>query len=414
MTTQSPAATHQQADEALIQLLTPPHPKNPFPLYETIQSAGKVHDSSATLGIWALFGYEEINQFLKRPDVLSGARAAALRNENWEDHFALRLHLKTMPTLNQPDHGRIRGLVTKVFTARRINAMQPMVERVTRRMVDELAAAAEGGEVVDLVDVLANPYPVAVISEVLGLPYEDGKYLWEKADTWSKIWSGIYPDEVLQPANEAAEELYAYFQKMSQERRTSPREDLVSKLVAEADDGRIDEDELMGIIMLLFTAGFAATTNVITSGVLALKEHPEELARWRADKSITPLAVEELLRHTMHNTAASRVTSKPTVIAGKEIPAGVHVLTMLAAANRDPLQFPDPHRLNLTRDDGPHMSLSGGSHFCFGGSLARVEIAELFPMLIDTFSTIEVAGEPELQTVMGLTSYSSLPVRLGR
>ncbi|MGW7353308.1 cytochrome P450 [Streptomyces sp. NPDC054784] len=414
MSTETPAATPQQADEALIALLTPPHPQNPFPYYETIQSVSKVHDSSATLGIWALSGYDEINEFLKRPDVESGARAAALRNPNWEDHFALRLYLKTMPTLNQPDHGRIRGLVTKVFTARRIKEMQPMVERLTRKLVDELAAAAEGGEVVDLVDVLANPYPVAVISEVLGLPYEDGKYLWSKADTWSRVWSGIYGEEDLQPANEAAEELYAYFSKMVEERRQEPREDLMTKLVVEADNGRIDKDELMGIIMLLFTAGFAATTNFIASGVLALTEHPEELARWREDKSITPLAVEELLRHTTHNTAASRVTTQPVTIGGKEIPPGVLVLTMLAAANRDASKFPDPHRLNLTRDDGPHMSLSGGSHYCFGGSLARIEGAELFPMLIDTFGKIEIAGEPELMTVMGLTAYSSLPVRLAR
>ncbi|UCM87938.1 cytochrome P450 [Streptomyces marincola] len=415
MTTETTAttATPEQADQALMALLTPPFPENPFPLYETLRSVNRVHPS-AQLGLWALSGYDEVTEFLRLPDVKSGARAAALRRPDWADHLSLRMYLNTMVTLNQPDHGRIRGMASRVFTPKAIKKMQPVVERLTDGLIDGLVERSAGGEPVDLVDLLAMPFPVAVISEMLGLPFEDGKRLWLLADDWSRVFSGIYLDEDLVRADAAAEELTGYFGELIARRRTDPRDDLLSNMVQAADGGRLDEDELIALILFLFTAGFAATTNLIATGVLALMDHQDELARWREDKSITDSAVEELLRHTTHTTAASRVTPRPITIAGTEIPEGVLVLTLLAAANRDPARFPDPHRLDLTRDNGPHLSFSAGAHYCFGGSLARMEGADLFPKLIDTFPKIELAGAPERRDIMGLTGYATLPLALTR
>ncbi|WP_308013447.1 cytochrome P450 [Streptomyces beigongshangae] len=404
--------THQQADDALITLLSPPFPDDPFPLYETLQSSNRVHSSS--LGIYALSGYEEVTEFLKLPDVHSGARAAAQMREDWGNHLSLRMYLNSMVTLNAPDHGRVRGLASRVFTPSKIKKMQPSVERLTDALIEDLVKQSADGEPVDLVDLLANPFPVAVISDMLGLPFEDGKHLWKLADDWSRVFSGIYNDEDLAAANAAAEELTGYFREVIETLRAQPREDLMSSLVQEASNGKIDEDELLALILFLFTAGFAATTNLIATGVLALVEHPDELKRWREDKSITASAVEELLRHTAHTTSSSRLTTRPVTIGGTEIPEGVLVLTLLAAANRDPRRFPDPHRLDLTRNNGPHLSFSAGGHYCFGGSLARIEGAELFPKLIDTFSVIEPAGTPDRRAIMGLTGYTSLPVILRR
>ncbi|UED88772.1 cytochrome P450 [Streptomyces profundus] len=319
-----------------------------------------------------------------------------------------------MVTLNQPDHARVRGLASGVFTPAKIKKMRPAVERLTRGLVDELVERSADGEAVDLVDLLAMPFPVAVISELLGLAYEDGKRLWELADDWSRVFAGIYPEDDLVRADTAAEELGGYFREKVRVRRADPKEDLLSSLVQAADGGRLDEDELIALILFLFTAGFAATTNLIASGVVALVEHPDELSRWREDKSITDPAVEELLRHTTHTTASSRLTTKPVRLGDAEIPEGSLVLALLAAANRDPAKFPDPHRLDLTRDDGAHLSLSAGAHYCFGGSLARMEGAELFPQLIDTFPKIELAGTPERRAILGLTGYATLPVRLSR
>ncbi|WP_329143507.1 cytochrome P450 [Streptomyces niveus] len=411
MTTEATPTT-QQADEALMKLLSPPFPDDPFPIYETLQSVNRVHKSA--LGIYALSGYEEVTELLKMPDVHSGARAAAQMREDWAEHISLRMYLNSMVTLNAPDHGRVRGLAARVFTPNKIKKMQPAVEKRTDELINELVERSAGGEPVDIVELLAMPFPVAVISDMLGLPYEDGKRTWELADDWSRVFSGVYTDEDLAAADAAAEELTGYFNDVIKAVRAEPKDDLMSALVQEAANGKLDEEELMALILFLFTAGFAATTNLIATGVLALIEHPDELKRWRADKSITPTAVEELLRHTAHTTASSRLTTRPITIGGTDIPEGILVLALLSAANRDPARFPDPHRLDLSRDNGAHLSFSAGGHFCFGGTLARMEAADLFPKLIDTFTNIELAGTPGRRAIMGLTGYTSLPVTLGR
>ncbi|MCP2342726.1 cytochrome P450 [Actinomadura rupiterrae] len=405
--------TAQQADDALIALFTPPQPANPFPLYETLQAANRVHQSAA-LGLWALSGYDEVTAFLRMPDTNSGPRAATVMREDWADHPSLRLYLNSMVTLDNPDHGRIRSVASKVFTPNKIKKMQPAVERLMKRFLDEIEERAAGGEPVDLVGVLAEPFPVAVISEMLGLPHADGKRFQELADDWSRVWSGLYPEEDLVRADAAVEELTGRLQETIDARRAEPRDDLMSSIVQGSEEGRLDEDELMALVAFLFTAGFAATTNLIATGVVALIEHPDELARWRADKSITASAVDELLRHTAHTAATSRITTRPVELGGTEIPEGAHVIALLGAANRDPLKYPDPHRLDLTRDDGPNLSLSAGAHYCMGGNLARIEGAELFPALIDTFSHIEIAGTPERRDIMGLTGFATLPVTLKR
>ncbi|MGA4838252.1 cytochrome P450 [Streptomyces sp. G45] len=404
---------NQRAEDALMALLMPPHPIDPFPHYETLRSVNRVHQSK-TLGVWALSGHAEATEFLKRPDVHSGARVAGQMRPDWADHSSLRLYLNSMVALNQPDHSRVRVLASRVFTPSKIKSMQPVVERLTRGLVDGLAEKAAGGEPVDLVEALATPFPVAVICEMLGMPFSDGERLWELSDDWSRVFAGMFSDEDLERANTAADELSSYFKNAIHERRATPREDLLTSFVKEADGGRLDEEELIALILFLFTAGFSATTNLIAAGMAALLDHPDELALWRKDKSITASAVEELLRYSTHNTASSRLTTQPVTVGGTEIPEGVLVLALLAAANRDPERFPDPHRLILTRDDGPHLSLSAGAHFCFGGTLARMEAAELFPALIDTFSEIELAKEPERRGVMGITSYATLPLALRR
>ncbi|MFD0685015.1 cytochrome P450 [Actinomadura fibrosa] len=405
--------TPQQADDALIALFTPPQPADPFPYYETLQEVNRVHHSAA-LGLWAISGYDEATAFLRTPDLNSGPRAATVLREDWPDHPSLRMYLHAMVTLEGADHARIRGMASRVFTPGKIRKQEPAVQRLMREFLDDIVEQAEGGEPVDLVDLLAVPFPVAVISEMLGLPHGDGKRFHELAEDWSRVWSGLYPEEDLVRADAAAEELSGYFIETIDARRAEPRDDLLSSLVQEAAVGRLDEDELMALTTFLFTAGFAATTNLIATGVMALTEHPGELKRWREDKSITKPAVEELLRHTAHTAATSRITTKPTVVGDTEIPEGAHVLALLGAANRDPEKYPDPHRLDLTRDDAPHLSFSVGAHYCMGGNLARIEGAELFPALIDTFSEIEMAGTPERRDVMGLTGYSTLPVILRR
>ncbi|MFC4907608.1 cytochrome P450 [Actinomadura gamaensis] len=403
--------TARQADDALITLFTPPQPADPFPLYETLQSANRVHHSAA-LGLWALSGYDEVTAFLRMPDTNSGPRAATVLREDWADHPSLRLYLNSMVTLDNPDHGRIRGVAGKVFTPNKIKKMRPAVERLMKGYLAQIEEQAAGGEPVDLVAVLAEPFPVAVISEMLGLPHADGKRFQELADDWSRVWSGLYPEEDLVRADAAVEELTARLQETIDARRAEPRDDLMTSIVQGADEGRLDEDELMALAAFLFTAGFAATTNLIATGVVALIEHPDELRRWREDKSITASAVDELLRHTAHTAATSRITTRPVELGGTEIPEGAHVLALLGAANRDPRKYPDPHRLDLTRDDGPNLSLSAGAHYCMGGNLARIEGAELFPALIDTFSHIEIAGTPERRDTMGLTGFATLPVTL--
>jgi len=299
-------------------------------------------------------------------------------------------------------------VASHVFTPAAVARLKPSIERLAAHYLDELAERSSGGTVVDLIDVLASRFPVAVIAELLGVPDDQAMHFYELANGWTRVWAGYYTEEDLAGADKAATELRGYFSDLVAERVKNPREDLLSEVAKQR--AVLSEDELLGLVTFLFVAGFETTTNFIGNAVHTLTEFPDQLKLWREDPSLDTNAVEELLRHGTPIVGASRVATAPMRLGDHEVLPGHFLWLILASANRDPRQFPEPAKLDLKRADGPHLSFSAGPHFCMGGNLARMETRVLLPQFIRRFREFEIAGTPERRTGLGLIGFEHLPV----
>lgn len=306
--------------------------------------------------------------------------------------------------LDPPDHTRLRRLVSRAFTARFVERLRP---RVTA-LVDGLLSGLRGET--DLVSGFAYPLPVAVISEMLGVPAEDH----ERFKGWSAALArGLDPEFLIPPAErgrreEARAEFAAYFRELAARRRAEPRDDLLSAL---AGIEELSEDELIATCILLLVAGHETTVNLIANGTLALLRHPGQLARFRADLAQAPAVVEELLRYDPPVQLSGRVALEDAEVAGQHVRAGEAVLLLLGAANRDPDVFPDPDRLDVTRAPERHLAFGLGIHFCLGAPLARLEGQIALAALARR--DLALAGDPSYKDNLILRGMSELPVRLG-
>ncbi len=308
------------------------------------------------------------------------------------------LDLEMIPSLlflNPPDHTRLRGLVSRAFTPRRVQALTPMAEAVTDAMLDDLAERGAGGRPVDLMATFAFSLPIHVIGGLVGVPEADHdrfRTLVPAGSRW--IEPGATDDEVV-AGKAAALEMITYFGDLLRERRACPADDLFSALIEVRDDdgARLSRRELIINTIQLFSAGFHTTQNMIGNGVRTLLEHPAELARLRADPGLLPTAVEELLRFETTTQAIGRVALEPTTVAGEPVAAGDWVLAFIGAANRDPAVFPDPDRLDLARRPNDHLSFSSGIRYCLGASLARMELGVAFDRLFRRFPDLALAED---------------------
>ncbi len=301
-----------------------------------------------------------------------------------------------------PDHTRLRRLVSKVFTPRRVEELRPTVQRVADAAVDDLLAAGGG----DLIATVAEPLPVTVIAELLGVPETDRHQL----RPWSADICGLYElnpsAQTARTAVAAAEEFSAYLSDLARFRRSHPGTDLVTALVQVQDAGdRLTDDELVGTCVLLLNAGHEATVNATGNGWWALFRNPDQLAALRTDPGLLPTAVEELLRYDTPAQMFERwVLEDFTYVSGAgsrragevvEFAKGVELALLFGSANRDPAVFRDPDRLDLARADNPHISFGAGIHFCLGAPLARVELEVSFGTLLRRAPTLFLDREPE-------------------
>jgi cytochrome P450 len=312
-----------------------------------------------------------------------------------------------MLDVEPPTHTRLRRLVAKAFTARLVEGLRPMV----RSMAEELAGGLVGRGGGDLLAEVAEPLPVNVISEMLGVPVEDRHLL----RPWSADICGMFelnPSRDAQTAAvRAAVEFSDYLRGLAGARRADPRDDLISGLAQVADEGdRLTEDELIGTCVLLLNAGHEATVNGTGNGWWALFRNPAELARLRSDHSLIPTAVEELLRYDTPAPVFSRWVLEDVQIAGVTIPRGSEIALHFASANRDPDVFPDPDRLDLSRHPNPHLSFGLGIHYCLGAPLARLELAESYAALLRQAPDLKPAATPEWKPGYVLRGLRSLPV----
>jgi cytochrome P450 len=308
-----------------------------------------------------------------------------------------------------PDHERLRRLVNKAFTSRRIEQLRPRIEEITRGLLDNIGERSE----IDLLDEFAFPLPITVICELLGMSMQGANDFRQ----WSNLLlSGGEQDEV----RNAARLMYQALVELVASKRADPGEDMLSALVQarDADDDKLSERELVSMAFLLLVAGHETTVNLIGNGVLALINNPEQLAELRADRSLLPGAIEEFLRYQGPlNHATLRFTREPVEIGGVPVPEGEFVVVSLASANRDQRRFGDPESLDIHRETSGHLAFGHGIHYCLGAPLARLEAEIAFTGLLDRFGSIEL-GVPreELRWRPGnlIRGLERLPVRLAQ
>ncbi|MFF7726961.1 cytochrome P450 [Streptomyces sp. NPDC008001] len=370
---------------------------DPYPAYERLRAAGRVHWFGPSRQ-WLVPHYEDVRALL-RDRRLGRTYLHRFSHEEFgrtappaahEPFHVLNGH--GLLDLEPPDHTRIRRLVSKAFTPRTVEDLAPVVARLAGELVDDLLAAGGG----DLIGAVAEPLPVAVIAEMLGIPAADRKLL----RPWSAAICGMYelnPDEATaREAVRASLDFSAYLRELIADRRARPGEDLISALVLAHDEGdRLTEQEMVSTCVLLLNAGHEATVNTTGNGWRALFRHPGQLAALRADPGLLPGAVEELMRYDTPLQLFERWVLDDIEIDGTLIPRGSEVALLFGSANRDPARFPAPDRLDVTRADNPHISLGAGIHYCLGAPLARLELTASFGALLRRAPRLRLVAEPE-------------------
>jgi cytochrome P450 len=352
--------------------------------------------------VWLITGYAEARAALADPRLRKSMPGWAAGPDSV--FTVLERH---MLNSDPPDHGRLRRLVNKAFTARHVERLRPRITAITAGLLDDIPTRSE----VDLLASFAFPLPITVICELLGVPTDARD---DFRDWSTTVVSNTAAPDVMYAHATA---MVSYFRALLAAKRREPTDDLLSALIAARDQAdSLSEDELVSMAFLLLVAGHETTVNLIASGVLALLLNPAELARLRADPRLTGGAVEELLRYVApvsHTTF--RCAAEPVDLGGVRIGRGDPVFVALSGANRDAARFGDPEGLNLGRDSSGHLAFGHGIHYCVGAPLARLEAEIAFTGLLDRFPRLELAGPPESLRWRPSTlihGLESLPVRL--
>ncbi|RFU21411.1 cytochrome P450 [Geodermatophilus marinus] len=385
---------------------------DPYPAFARAREQAPVQWHEG-LGLWLAFTHAESNA------VLRDRRLGRI----WRDRVPAErfgqfnlIHRNALLEMEPPDHTRLRRLVSAAFARGHVERLRPWVEDLARELVDGLVERSAGSEPVDVLSGMAEQLPVAVIAELLGVPEADRPLLRPWSNAIVKMYEYGRTTAVEDAAERAAAEFVAYLRELAAERRAAPGDDLVSSLVAvrDAEGDRLTEDELVTTCILLLNAGHEATVNVSGNGLLALLEHPDQLARLRADPALLPTAVEELLRFDSPLQLFERTATADVELAGVTVREGQKVAALLGAANRDPAVFADPGALDVGRADNPHISFGAGVHFCIGAPLARVELQTSFGALLARTTRLEPAAPPRRRPEFVIRGLAELPVVLAR
>ena len=384
--------------------------QDPYPVYAALRARPTVH-RSRLLNAWLIARHADADAILRdHRNFASDPRLGTLTRRQramlpTEDEFPMLI-------LDPPDHTRLRALVSKAFTSRAVDALEARIRAIAAALLD--AIDDPGG--FDLMAAVAQPLPIIVIAEMLGVPTEDRDRF--------KLWSAqrarmLEPTASLREraiAQDASREFDAYFRALVAMRRSAPRDDILSAL-AQAEDGgeRLSEREMLNTLRLLLIAGNETTTNLIGNGMLALLDNPDQLARLREDPGLIPAAVDELLRFDSPVQMTFRRVRADCAVNGFEVRVRDNVAVLVGAANRDPDVFEEPDRLDVGRAPCPHLSFGRGIHHCLGASLARLEARIAFQMLLERFARIELlGGRPKFRDGILLRGLRSLPLRCGR
>ncbi|KUO08072.1 cytochrome P450 [Streptomyces sp. DSM 15324] len=387
---------------------------DPYPAYAELRERGRVIHYAAT-DQWLVPHHADVSALL-RDRRLGRTYQHRFTHEDFgrtappaehEPFHTLNDH--GMLDLEPPDHTRIRRLVSKAFTPRTVEQLKPYVTALAGELVDRLVEAGGG----DLLSEVAEPLPVAVIAEMLGIPEADRAPL----RPWSADICGMYElnpsEDTAARAVRASVEFSAYLRELIAARREKPGDDLISGLIAAHDEGdRLTEQEMISTAVLLLNAGHEATVNATVNGWSALFRNPGQLAALRADHTLVPAAVEELMRYDTPLQLFERWVLDDIEIDGTTIPRGAEVALLFGSANHDPAVFAHPERLDLTRTENPHISFSAGIHYCIGAPLARIELAASMTALLQKAPTLALAEEPKRKPNFVIRGLEGLSVTL--
>jgi cytochrome P450 len=385
---------------------------DPYPYYARLRSAAPVYWVDQ-FGGWVLTRYADVTTVLRSPNA-SSDRANKSPQQAGPEYQALNeVRAFSMLNADPPRHTRLRSLVNKAFTPKTVEELAPFIRAFVDKALD--AALAQGR--IELMADLAFPLPATVIAEMLGVPPEDRDRFKQWSDDTAAAAGNLpsnLPPEVLRKSVEGMRALQAYFRDIIARRRAEPRDDLISGLVKAQEEGdRLSDQELLANCVLLLNAGHETTTNLIGNGTYALLRHPEQMKRLRDDPSLLATAVEELLRYDSPVQYTNRILTADMDLSGKALRAGQMVLLLLAAANRDPEQFPDPDRLDVGRQNNKHVAFGLGSHFCLGAPLARLEGRLVFEALLRRAPNLRLEGPaPRYRQNFNLRGLESLHVSL--
>ena len=373
-----------------VDLLAPTVVANPHPAFARLREEDPVHWSKRHRA-WVLTRYDDVAAFFG-DSRLSSDRASPLarggRDEAGGEDPVVSVLSRWMVFRDPPDHTRMRRALRPAFTPPAIEALRPTIERAVDELLDGLP------EEFDFLTEFAVPLPAIVIAELLGIPREDQ----DRFRTWSEglatlVFASGLPDRHRR-GREALTALATYLGEHLRRRRAQPADDLVGALAVLHAAGELTAEEATANAVLLLFAGHETTTGLLANGLGALLAHPEQLDRLRAEQSLMPSAVEELLRFEGPSKLMPRWAVEEVELRGRRIACGDLVYLVQSAANRDPNRFAEPDRLDVARDPNPHLGFGYGLHYCLGAPLARLETAIGLSRLLDQRARIELAGDP--------------------
>jgi cytochrome P450 len=391
-----------------LELTSPEVVADPYPHFAAARARGPVqwHDG---LGMWLTFTHAAASSVLRTRTL---GRVWVPR---WPDQpmpaFGV-IHVNSLLENEPPVHTRLRRLVAGAFARGHVERLRPRVAALADRLADRVADAGSDGGSVDLIAEFAEPLPVEVIAELLGVPPPERRLLRPWSNAIVKMYEYEVSDAQRIAAEQASAEFVEYLRALIAQRRLDPGDDLISSLIAEVDgDGaRLTEDELITTCTLLLNAGHEASVNVAGNGMWALLTHPGQLAALRSDAELVPPAVEELIRYDSPLQLFERTALADTLVDAVVVEKGQKVAVLLGAANRDPTAFAEPDEFDIRRDPNPHLGFGAGIHFCVGAPLARVELQASLRTLLTRFPRLALGAAPQRRPEFVIRGVRSLPV----
>jgi cytochrome P450 len=412
MSSSAAEASSRDVNLSLYHLLDPEVLANPYPLYHRLRSESPVH-WDPYLHAWVVTRYADVVYVFQHFIASRTPSPDQLVELGMQELGPIaQVMVRQMLFLDPPAHTRVRTLAARAFTPRRVEVLRGHIQDIMESLVDAVAPRGR----MDVIADIGNPLPSIVTTEMLGVPRED----WEQLKAWSTDFAEMLGNFQHNPGRAAKvarslEEMTTYFRAAVRKQASEPTEGLVNALTtAEVDGDRFTEDEVVANIIVTMVGGLETTTNLIGNGLLSLLTHPDQMEQLRANPSLVPSAVEELLRYESPSQHTARLAPRNISLGGRPIRKRQAVIAVMGAANRDPDRFSDPDRLDVGRQDNRHVAFGWAGHFCFGAPLARIEGQVAFETMLRRLPGLRLeAGALTWRENLGLRGLKALPVAFG-